>query len=246
MVDDPSKRRARTQGDARDRRTPLGTPVYVDPELTPPPQEPPPPPGVEGIPPAIQRALETHAEKFAELNGWLQKLAPLRDEDRLDRMETNIGAIAANTNRHQSMLDDMLVPQLDRWRAMTDELHGQVPRLIASIEQMAILVGNIEQRIRAVEITVSKMVDRIDGDSKNYEKWFAAAERDREHLRSRVEATEDRIDGLERVERDRVVTQQALAKVDRKKSRKAGGVVGGAAAAVVGVVWKVLEHFHVM
>jgi hypothetical protein len=248
VVDDRSKRRAQTHG--RDRQphksNPFGFPVHVDPDLTPPPQEPPSPSDVDGsdtIAPPVRAVLEQHTEQFAKLSGWLEKLAPLRDGNRFDRIEATLAAIAAVSNRHQSMLDDMLVPQLDRWRATTDEIHGQVPRLIASIEQITILVGNIEQRIRAVEITVAMMVKRVDDDSKDYEKWFASAEKDREHLRSRIAAESNRITALEQVERDRVVEQQAIAKIARKKSRNAGALVGGGAAGLVAIAERIYHHF---
>jgi hypothetical protein len=238
VVDDRSKRRAQTHGRDQRRTDPRGLPQYVEPELTPPPQEPPSPDEVDGsdtIAPPVRAILDQHNEKFAELNGWLKKLAPLRDENRFDRIESNLGAIAKSTNRHQSMLDDMLVPQLDRWRAMTDELHGQVPKLIAGIEQMTILIGNVERRLHAVEITVAMMVKRVDDDSKDYEKWFSTAEKDRDHLRTRVGV-------LEQVERDRVVTSQALAVRERKNSRKANGLVGGIVAVVTAIATIIAQH----
>lgn len=237
--DDREKRRARSQGDARDRRRPSGAfgyPVHIDPELTPPPQEPPPieKRALETLPPPLQDHLAAQQRTIAELTHWVGKLDYLRDGSRLDTIEERIISLASEASYQRATLDSIR-PNIDYWRNATDSVTEQLPKLIGSIEAMTLLVGGMDQRLRAVEFAIN----RHEAREREWEERYVESKRQRaEHAL--------RITHLEQVDRDRITTQKALAKVERKQSRRAGGVVGGGAAVIVGVLWKIAEHLGLL
>lgn len=156
-------------------------------------------------------------------------LWPLRRH--IERIEANIAGLAKTATRHESLLDDMLVPQLQHWRASTDSISQQLPKLIASIESMALLVGDIDRRLRAVEITVSKLVDRVTDDGEQVEHRLG-------ELQDELVTAQKEIRDLQNKERDRETTQRALAKSERKTSNKwAAGI-----AAAIGAIGTAVSH----
>lgn len=171
------------------------------------------------VPPPLRDQLETMA-------GWIGKLSAERlGADRLNRIERDMSALARSATRHEAMLDEMLVPQLQQWRAATDSISQQLPKLIASIESMALLVGDIDRRLRAVEITVSKLVDRVSDDGEQVEHRLG-------ELGDELRAAQKEIRDLQDKERDRDTTQRALAKAERKTSNKWAAIIAAAIGAI--------------
>lgn len=235
MGDDRKPSRAMTSDDralaGRDRRRSdaLGVPVVeVSDELTPPPQEPP-PRDYDSVPPPIRAVLEAQDATQRELVEAVGKVWQLRHvgeliADRLDRFEFNLAAIAKSTTVHETILAE-LKPQLDRWRAATDGLSQQLPKLIGSLEGLTLHVQTVDSRMRHVELEVRVLGERSNGHAD------ALEVRERWH-----DALVKRVHALEQIESNRAATTQALAETERKKSRTAGGAAGGVIGAVIAAV----------
>lgn len=215
------------------RRAPAPPPIELEDEVTPPPQEPPRPDSLDGydtMAPPLRAQLDNLHLGQAQLVEAVGKVWELRDGTRFERLEANLVAIAQATTRHQSMLDDLLVPQLDRWRATTDGLAQQLPKLIGMIEGLTLHVRAIDDRLRHLELDVRALGERNAGHAED----IAAREAGEKSLAKRIST-------LEQVERDRDVTAKALSKSERRKSGLAGGGVGAVVAAIVAAVIEALK-----
>lgn len=233
-MSDDRPRRARTHGRDQRRSDPRGYPIHVDPEMTPPPSEPPKPDTLDGydtISPPIQHQLEVLADGLGQATAAIGKMWDLRDTTRFDRMEANLAAIAKSTTMHEAILGE-LRPQLDRWRAATDHLAGQLPRLTSVVEALTLQLGSLDTRLRNVEVTVAKLGENVADVDQDVNQRFAIAEAHRVELDKRMRTLED-----ERTRRD--ASTQAIAKQERKKSNKLSGLI----AAVVAAVGAVISHF---
>ena len=224
MPDDPRHKRAATHGDRNDsrRHRPHGVPVHVDPEVTPPPQEPPRPssrPGYDSIPPPIRAQFDALADDLGGLTEAIGKVWDARkDGARLDRIDDKLGAVAGMLTRHQTILDDNLIPQLDRWRATTDELAAQLPRISAALEGLSLMVSSIDRQQRQLELEVRTDRTRTEGTLEQLNEQV-------DGLRSDIARHERRVAELEQARRDERVGTRAISKRDKKLI---GLAVGGA------------------
>lgn len=235
-MNDDRKPRAGSMSDAdralQRRRSRGVVPVIIDDELTPPPQEPPRPDSIAGydtLDARLQSQLDSLHAGQAQLVDSLGKLWPLRDESRLDRIERNVASIATSTTRHQSILDDMLVPQLDRWRATTDGIANQLPKVLGGIEALTITVTALDRQVRSLELEVRSIKERFDASSATTDERLKSAEAKNAALALRIVT-------LERNEHARTETSKALAKTERKKTGGLSAVVAAVVSAVAAAV----------
>jgi hypothetical protein len=221
VVDDRRKpARAPTFGDRNEsrRRTPAhGYPVHVDPEETPPPQMP---PELEdgGIADRVDR-LETGVTQMIEAFGKVWDAR--KDGNRLETMSKDMSAIATMATRHQTLLDELLVPQLDHWRATTDKLSAEIPRLAAAAEGLRLMVSSIDQKQISLEVKHGTSEARTAGEIKDLGARVAAVD-------NALGEHRKRIDQLELANRDESVAIEAVATSDRKRLNiiRAAVVVG--------------------
>lgn len=222
----------------RRRTTNRGIPVQVDHELTPPPQDPPAPSTLEGyttIAPPIRAQLDMLHGGIDQLTGAVSKLWEARsDGQRLDNIDSKLGTLATAATRHNTMLDEFVVPGIKECMASTDAVALQLPKIIAQLEGFTLAFNSLNQHVRAMELTAS--VDR---------ERFASEHR---ALMARVlitEAARDEHEGrialLERKQRDGEVVTRALAKTERRKSGAVGAAVAAGAVAVVEVLKKLVS-----
>lgn len=217
MRDDRPKRPG-THGDRNEsrRHTPAaGYPVFIDdPETyTPPPQDPPRPsdrPGYSSIAPAIREQFDALADDLGNLTTAIGKVWDARkDGGRLDRIDDKLAAVAAMITRHQTILDDNLIPQLDRWRATTDELAAQLPRISAALEGLSLMVSAIDQQQRRLELEVRTDAVRTERELTSIATQVA-------HLAAESDRHDERISSLETAARDVRVGSSAISKRDKK------------------------------
>lgn len=225
MVDrtDRKARRALTHRD-RLRTDPRGLPAYAGDDLTPPPAEPPDPESIldyDTIAPPVRERLDQLASAQVQVVSWLGKLGELRDGAWRDRIDTTLVSIARSVTVHETLLGE-LKPQLDRWRDATEALSTQIPRLLEAVEGITHHVRSIDDRLRTLEREVGMLAERAGGHA---DALAAAGGRE-------VELSA-RLDALEQIERDRASAAAALAKVEHRKSRTAGGAAGGVIGAVI-------------
>lgn len=228
-------RRAATHGDRNDsrRRTPAaGYPVHIDPELTPPPQEMPRPAtrhGYDSIPAPIAAQLDALADGLGQVTNAVGKIWDARnDGTRLDRIDDKLAAVAAMLTRHQTILDDNLIPQLDRWRATTDELAAQLPRISAALEGLSLMVSAIDNQQRRLEIEVRT-------DAVRTHDTLAGLAVEVATLHSTTAGHDDRITALELDHRDARVGSSAISKRDKKLIGIA--VTGGSVVTFIAAKW---------
>ncbi len=225
MADDPRHKRAATHGDRNDsrRHRPHGVPVHVDPEHTPPPQEPPRPSSMRGydsISPPVREQLDALADGLGNVTQAFGKIWDARkDGDRLDRIDDKLAAVAEMLTRHQTILDDNLIPQLDRWRATTDELAAQLPRISAALEGLSLMVSSIDRQQRALELEVRTDRTRTEGTIEQLNEQV-------DGLRGDIARHERRVSELEQARRDERVGTRAISRRDKKLI---GLAVGGSA-----------------
>ena len=210
--------------DRHHRRTPAaGYPVHVDPELTPPPQEMPRPEsrdGYDSISPPIREQLIALADGLGQVTHAVGKIWDARnDGTRLDRIDDKLAAVAAMLTRHQTILDDNLIPQLDRWRATTDELAAQLPRISAALEGLSLMVSAIDRQQRNLEIEVRTDAARTQATLSGLAVELAT-------LHSTTAGHDDRITALELVHRDARVGSRAISRRDKKLIGLAAGGAG--------------------
>lgn len=199
--------------------------MYVERDLTPPPIDIEDIRQADSIPPPIKEQMVTMAS-------WVEKLAGERTSGiRLDRIEDKLGSLAQSASRHDAILNETLRPQLDYWRATTDDLTQQLPKLIGSVDGLSMHVKDLTSRLRDVEFEIRSMRVRFEAHERNTETQFAAVERARQSF-------EQRLASLELVESNRNAASLAIAKQERKKS----GRFSAAVSAVVAIAVAVASH----
>lgn len=235
-----SPKRPGTMSDADralQRRTPgHGVPTKIDHELTPPPQEPPEPSSLRGydsIPPPIREQLDMLAHGLGEVTAALGKVWDARkDGERLDRIDTKLAVLAEHATKHETMLDQFVVPAIKDGMRATDEVASQMPAVIQQLGTLTALLTNVDNRLRTYETNLTVVTRRFDDAQVDRAERDAATEK-------RLSDQDQRIDALERKERDREVIQKALAKSNRAK---AGGI-GALAAGVVSAIAAALHRW---
>jgi chromosome segregation ATPase len=214
-------------------RSSHGIPVEIDPETTPAPQEPPPPssvPGYETIPPAIRQQFELQARSVRELTEAFGKFWDLRKEaERLDRIEANLGTLAAATTRYETTLEKFVDPAIKQLMSSVAQLGDQLPRLSLQLETTSTLLTVVDGRMRTLEGDLRVMASEFKSARET------SAQRHAEHT-ARLNDQDARIDKLERKDRDRDVISKALAKSERKKSGALGGIAGVIGYAIAAII----------
>lgn len=144
-------------------------------------------------------------------------LWPLRRQ--IERIESNVASIAKSVNRHEALLDDMLVPQLNQWRAATDELAQQIPKLISMVEGLTHHVRSIDARMRDLELEVRSLGERSAGQASD----LIATQDVHKALTERIHHVEQSI-------RDKAIASTAIAARDKWWL----ALIAGAAGAIAG------------
>lgn len=173
-------------------------------------------------------------EQLARVVEIGEGLWPLRRQ--IERIESNVAGIAKATTRHEALLDDLLRPQLETWRYQTESIAQQIPKFVASIESMTLLIGDVDRRLRAVEKTVEKLVDRVHGDSEDVESALARAEKERAEMRLELAA-------LKEAALIKATASTAIAKRDKWWIAAITAVVGFAAGSLPTVISFIRNHF---
>lgn len=172
--------------------------------------------GFDSIPPPIQ-------EQIQMLHGAVDRLWDLRHApEALTRIESKLSTLADFTTRHQTVLDELVVPWLKDMAAKTDEMHRELPKLVASVDDVTRDVAILDKRVRDLEVDLRTSGARFDSNHQQHAARFAAIE-------AAGSANEQRIKSLES---DREVSK-ALARTAKKRT---GGFAGTISAIVAGVV----------
>ena len=207
-------------------RTPArGLPVWDD-DLTPPPQEMPLPP-MEDVPAPIRQQLALLADgvQDAKLYAYQTRIAT----HRLDQVDAKLGAIATTLTRHQTILDENLVPQLDRWRAVTDGIAKDLPSILDKLEGVVLTLERFDRRLRDLEVEIKVNVQKLAASQDALAVRMAAAEAHGVALALRVVHLETREVGRDAVD-------QALTKSQRNQVFKITGGLSGVGAFVAWLV----------
>jgi hypothetical protein len=210
-------------------RTPArGLPVWDD-DLTPPPQEMPLAP-MDDVPAPIRQQLALLADgvQDAKLYAYQTRIA----SHRLDQVDAKLGAIATTLTRHQTILDEHLVPQLDRWRAVTDGIAKDLPSILDKLEGVVDTLERFDRRLRDLEVEIKLNVQKLAASQDALAVRMAAAEAKSIDLALRVVQLETREVGRDAVD-------QALTKGQRNQVLKLTTGGGG----LVGVVLWIINHF---
>lgn len=228
MPDDQRRKpqRAGTSGDLRrdQRRTPpAGTPIHLDPELTPPPQEPPRPEtraGYSTIDPAVREQLDALADGLGSLTTAVGKVWDARkDVERLDRIDMKLGTLAEYATEHHTLLHQQVWPAVKELMKATDELGRQLPTLLVQVEAMSNLVSDVDQRLRNLERDMGVQAERFASHRQELEARVRATEVTGNAHDVRLIALSNRIEALELVNRDEAVGETAIVKSDEKRLR---------------------------
>ncbi len=104
------------------------------------------------------------SEQVRALQGAIADIwAERANGNRLDKIDTKLDELATVTTRNQTVLDEILVPQLEKWSDATDELARQLPKMAAALDGLTNMVREIDLRQRALESDVRAEVARRDG-----------------------------------------------------------------------------------
>lgn len=221
------------------RHTPgRGVPVEIDPEVTPPPQEPPEPSsltGYETIPTPIREQLNMLAHGLGEATAAIGKVWDARkDGERLDRIDSKLATLAEYATKHQTMLHEFVMPAIKECMSSTDAVAMQLPKMLAQLEAVTMTVGNIDRQVRAIELEMRTSKERAESDHRALAALVAAQG-------TALSDQENRLDSLERKERDREVVSRALAKAERRKSGAVGGTVAAVVSGIVAIIAKLMS-----
>lgn len=195
-------------------------PEYIEPELTPPPVSVDELPGFDSIPPPIQEQLRMLSARQD------RALSARAHGEWLERVDEKLGAIATCVTRHETVLDQMLVPGFKECAASTDKIAHQLPKIIASLEAVTLTVGNIDHRLRNLEVRMETNAERADARHAALDLRVAEAEALHRSHTLRLKEIEDKQLSAE-------ATEKALAKTSRKSGGASGGIVGAIVAAAI-------------
>lgn len=169
-------------------------------------------------------------EQLARVVEMGEGLWPLRRQ--IERIESAVAGIAKATTRHDALIEEMLAPQLQQWRATTDELAQQLPRMLGAVDQLAINVKALEGRVRDMEFEVRTLSTR-----------FSAHEDRVGKLEASVADNAKRITSLETSALVASTTSAAISSRDKWWIAKLSAAVGLAAAVVPWAIRFVINHF---
>lgn len=189
------------------------------------------PPELEdgGIADRVDR-LETGVTQMIEAFGKVWDAR--KDGNRLETMSKDMSAIATMATRHQTLLDELLVPQLDHWRATTDKLAADIPRLTAAAEGLRLMVSSIDQKQTALEVKQGTAEARTASEMKELGARVAVVD-------TTLGEHQKRIASLELANRDESVAVAAVASSDRKRLAIVRGlvVVGSGVIGFIAAKW---------
>jgi hypothetical protein len=216
--------RAPTFGDrneSRRRTPPAGSPVHIDPEITPPPQEPPRPEtlrGFELIDEAVQVQLANLATGLGQVTEALGKVWDARkDADKLTRIDEKLGTLAGYATEHHTLLHQQVWPAVKELMKATDELSRQLPALLVQVETMAGLVGDVDRRLRNLERDMGIQAERFASHRQELEARVRASEATGNSHDVRLTAMANRIAALELLNRDENVAIEAVSASDKRR-----------------------------
>lgn len=219
------------------RRTPRhGVPVTNwDDDVTPPPQEPPQPssrPGYDSIPPPIKDQLNMLAENLGDATRAIGKIWDARkDGEVFTSIDAKLSTLARSATQSETIIEQYIKPQLDHWRATTDVIARDMPRVLAAVEALTLSVGNLDKRLHEFEVKTEIRAAQTEANHAAIEQRIATAEQaDRIHS--------DRIKAIE----DKQLIDDATRRAIAKTSRKAGGAVGAVVATVVSTAAAIASH----
>ena len=213
--------------DRKFRRQPsrADVPEHIDPELTPPPVSIEEIQGFDSIPPPIQ-------EQLRMLRAGLDRSLSARQHGEwLVRIESNLATLARSCTQSETILEEYVKPQLDHWRATTDQIARDMPKMLAALEGVTLTVQAIDHRLRDLEVRMSTSAARADAQHAAID--LRVAEAEAVHRRHEL-----RLKEMETKHLTAEATEQALA----KQSRKSGGASGGIVAAIVSALAALASH----
>ena len=150
----------------------------------------------------------------------------------VERIDEKLGTIASYVTRHETVLNEMLVPGFKECAASTDKIAHQLPKIIASLEAVTLTVGNIDHRLRNLEVRMETSAAKADAQHAALDLRVAEAEALHRSHTLRLKEIENR-----------QLTADATEKALAKTSRKSGGASGGIVAVIVSIVAAVAQHF---
>jgi hypothetical protein len=175
-------------------------------------------PPMDDVPAPIRQQLALLADgvQDAKLYAYQTRIA----SHRLDQVDAKLGAIATTLTRHQTILDENLVPQLDRWRAVTDGIAKDLPSILDKLEGVVLTLERFDRRLRDLEVEIKVNVQKLAASQDALAVRVSAAEAHGAALALRVVQLETREVGRDAVD-------QALTKSQRNQVLKLAGGLGG-------------------
>lgn len=230
-------------GASRRKSQPLGVPIIVEHELTPPPQEPPQPSELEGydsIPPPIREQLQMLRNATANNAEALAKVWAARHEiERVDKHAVRIEQLGIEATRVDTLLNTGVWPAIKAFGPMLTKLSEDKAHNDAVREQFWKDWSTLSRQFREMGERQSKFdraLDSLTADLRAARKQLDAADVDgREALR--------RLRGIEQTDRDELTATHALARRGVRNRR----VIGAAAAVagfLIGVADKIFHWFR--
>lgn len=205
--------------------------MEVDPEVTPPPHEPP-----QLIPDNLPIELRDHLVMITErltdvTQGLRQVWGSRKDSEHLERIESKIGTLAEYATKHQTMLHEFVMPGIKECLSSTDRIDIQFSKITTQLEAVSMLLNRVDTRLRELEGQLVMANERFNSKTE-------AIEIRMDHSEEQLTRLDNRLDKLERVERDREVIAKTLAKQERKKS----GAIGATVGAVAAIITEIISH----
>lgn len=241
MADPTNKpRRTRSHWEGRIARAvtpPAGTPVHVDPELTPPPIEPPKPrtiTGYESIPPEVQAQLDTLRDSIAEATTAIARVWDVRNVgSQIERLETKVDGYTKDAIESAAQLRQFVLPSLKHQMAKLQELSAYHERNVGRSERL--WREELPAMKRSLE-QLDERFDRLDGRLARIEQGLEGLQ----SLAHRVVDIDKRLSIVERRHADDDAGDRRQLQLAHKRRRflkfaiYAIGTLGGAAAAWLG------------
>lgn len=203
----------------------LRVPQHIETELTPPPVSVDDLPGFDSIPPPIQEQLrmlsarQDRALSARTYNEWIE------------RIDEKLGTIAGYVTRHETMLDEVLVPGFKECARSTDSIAHQLPKIVASLEAVTLTVSNIDHRLRNLEVRMETSAAKADAQHAALDLRVVEAESLNRSHTLRLKEIENRL-----------LSADAAEKALAATSRKSGGASGGIVAAIVSAAAAIASH----
>lgn len=231
---------------AKHRANPRGVPIVggvrrpsdpvvtsYDDSHTPPPQPLPTPDEIDGadeLSAPTRAQIDTLHEKVNELtNGLAETWEARHISSQLARIDLNLARLAEDNTRNVTMVDEVIVPQLNDLKGVTKTVGEQLPLVLSGLQLAETAVRGLTTRFETLEKDRAVAIANYNAAMTRLDERLADGSEAFDDLRTRMKALEE-----EKAQRDGET--KAIEKVGGKRGAATGGVVGAVVSAIISAI----------